>query len=166
MFLALGVSPPGGALWGSGGGWTGATRLFIGPSDITYDVQIGTEGVSELQTATQAVGQADSGFGSFGETLGSMGGSAAGAVAAFGLVTDGLANARDIAIAAFVALREFGDEMERQTGILNRTEGSVRLASEAIGGLVSDIDRITSRNRLMQAGLHLTDEDFAAVAES
>lgn len=63
------------------------------------------------------------------------------------------------------AIQSFGNELERQVGIINRTEGSVDAAATAVGGLISNIDLIISRNRLMQSGLHLTDQQFADVTE-
>lgn len=66
---------------------------------------------------------------------------------------------------AVEALIEFGDEFERQIGVLNRSTGSVENAQDAIGGLVSRLDLTIARSRLLQAGLRLTDEEFAAVAE-
>ena len=110
-----------------------------------------------------------------GEAFGSLtGGAGAGAAAGpigaaiaaigVGFVT-GIGAAKAAIEVAIPAIISFGNEFERQAGIFNRTEGSVDQASDAIGGLVSNIDLMTSRNQLMQAGIHLSNQAFADVAE-
>lgn len=77
----------------------------------------------------------------------------------------GIAAAATAVATGAAALVAWGDEVEATMGVLNRMPGSVAAAQRAVGGMVSQMDLAIARNRLMQAGLELTDESFASVAE-
>lgn len=66
---------------------------------------------------------------------------------------------------ASVAFVKWSGHVEEVNGVLNRMQGSVSLAQEQIGGMISRIDLATARNRMLQGGLQLTDQAFADVAE-
>lgn len=137
---------------GGGGGVSGLASAFAGL----------TGGGGGAAGAAGAVGAAGGATGAGAAVAGPVGI----AIAAIGT---GLVTAIGAAVAAFNVImpiiRDFGNELERQAGIMANTEGSVDAASEAVGGLISRIDLMTERNRMMQAGLRTTDEDFAAIAE-
>lgn len=102
----------------------------------------------EFAEAGQDAADSTSGFGSHLEAFAPMATAAAGAIAA--------------AAAGAIA---WANATESTMGVLNRMPGSLRAAQDAVGGMVSEMDLAISRNRLMQAGLRLTDEQFADVAE-
>ena len=134
-------------------------------ADLDLDVAFNTEQaeaaverlegkVEDLGEATEEAGEkAEEG----GEGFGSMGAKVAGAAVAVGVATAALRK-------AFDALVTFGNELERQAGIINRFEGNIEGVSERLGGLVSDLDLMIARNKLAQAGLSATAEEFGAIA--
>lgn len=147
--------------------------------DIPIRIKIKESGADEATDAIDDLAGAGGGggVGGLGEAFaGLTGGGGGGALAAAGPVgaaavaiggafVAALGAAKLAIDVAIPAIIDFGNELERQAGIFNRTEGSVDEASAAIGGLVSNIDLMLARNRLMQAGIHLSNRDFAAVAE-
>ena len=102
----------------------------------------------EFAEGAQEAGASAGGFGSRMEGMLPSVGAVAGAVAA--------------AAAAAVA---WANATETTMGVLNRMPGSLQTAQDAVGGMVSRMDLAISRNRLMQAGLSLTDQQFADIAE-
>ncbi|MEQ8960723.1 MAG: hypothetical protein RLP02_22845 [Coleofasciculus sp. C2-GNP5-27] len=69
------------------------------------------------------------------------------------------------ALAAAGAAAAFAGGIERTTGIVNRMNGDVSQAQRQIGGLVSQLNLITTRNKIAQTGLQLTNQQFADLAE-
>ena len=136
--------------------------------EIPVRIRIKEEGAAAAQRSLDDLAGSNDGLTeSFDGVAGSdSGGGALGAATAMAgpLLAAATAVAGGIAAAAAATIA-FGNELERQAGIINRTQGSVSEASEAVGGLISNIDLMTARNRLMQSGLELTDTSFAAVAE-
>ena len=141
--------------------------------EIPVKIKIKEEGAKKTEGAIDDLA-GDSGGGGVegltsafeGLTAGGAGGPVGIALAAVGVgfvvAVGAAAAALEVAIPLII---DFGNELERQGGIINRSRGSIELASEAIGGMVSNIDLMIARNRLLQAGLDLTDESFAAIAE-
>ena len=102
----------------------------------------------EYAEAAQEAEDASSDFGAQLETAGEAAGIFAGGIAA-----------------TAAALAVWGDGVEATMGVLNRLPGSVDAAQRAVGGMVSQLDLATARNRLAQTGLQLTNDAFADVAE-
>lgn len=67
--------------------------------------------------------------------------------------------------AAAAAAAAWGNAVETSMGVFNRLPGSVRPAQDAVGGMVSRMELAIARNRLMQSGLALSDQQFADLAE-
>lgn len=87
-------------------------------------------------------------------------GAAAGAlVASLGLVTAAVG-------ALVVALKPLADSFEANAAILNRFGGSVEETKRQINGLISEMDLIVAQAKILEAGLDITDEQFAAVAKA
>lgn len=55
-------------------------------------------------------------------------------------------------------------EIERQSRIIQASNGNISEAATRIGNLVSNIDLMTQRNRIAATGLNLTDREFANLA--
>lgn len=123
------------------------------------------EGAARVREFSGALEDAQGKADQFGESADE----AEGAGSSFASSLEGLAGfattaAGGIAAAAAAAIA-WGDATERSMGVFNRMPGSVREAQDAVGGMVSRMDLAIARNLLMQAGLELTDTQFANVAE-
>lgn len=90
--------------------------------------------------------------------------SAAILVSGFNQAIEVLGKVKDVVVEVAAKIREFGEEWERQAGILNRFTGDVSAARERLHGLISDLDLMKAQARLSAAGLDLTAEQFATVA--
>lgn len=73
-------------------------------------------------------------------------------------------NVTSKATAAYNALRDLGLEQDRQIGVIRAYGLSIDGAADRINGLISDIDLLTARNQLAQAGIFITDEAFGDLA--
>lgn len=64
------------------------------------------------------------------------------------------------------AIKDSIQEMEDFSKAWSKVEGNVLLADQAANGLIDTLVLVENRNKLSQAGLKITDKQFAAVAKS
>ncbi len=142
-----------------------ANELALAMVDARADALAFAEGVGALEGYGDAVGAAADAADGLADEAKKGGGAAR----RFQIDMQGLATAsRLTGVALGTAASSaaiFANATERGVGVFNRMQGSVDAAQAAVGGMVSRMDLAISRNRLMQSGLELTDEQFASVAE-
>ena len=129
--------------------------------DITADVDQAVAALNKLEGKVEDAGDAAEDAGDKakdgGDGWASMGGKVAKAGIAIAATT--------IALKAVVdGLISFGNELERQAGIMNRFTGDITDATARLNGLVSQMDLMIASNKLAQAGISATSEEFGALA--
>ena len=129
--------------------------------DITADVDQAVAALNKLEGKVEDAGDAAEDAGDRakdgGDGWASMGGKVAKAGIAIAATT--------IALKAVVdGIISFGNELERQAGIMNRFTGDITDATARLNGLVSQMDLMIASNKLAQAGISATSEEFGALA--
>ena len=135
------------------------------PTEDLFEIDIDvTEAVKALDTLDRKLEETGDAAEEAGEQANDAGGGwdamADGAKKA-GVGLAAAAAALGVVIAAVV---KFGNELERQAGIINRFAGNIDNARDRLNGLVSDLDLMLASNKLAQAGLSATAEEFGAIA--
>lgn len=133
-----------------------------GTDSVSREVERYSAALSNAQEAASGLSTASQ---ETAESTNQVGSKSAFAVEGLADLKAGFDFAKTAAVAAFQALKGFGDEMERQLGVANRLAGNIDVASAAVGGMVSNIDLMIARNRLAASGLDLTEQQFADIAE-
>lgn len=80
-------------------------------------------------------------------------------------IAEGIHGGFEMILGGYEKVKQFAEEVIRTTQVYDSLKGSINGLREATEGEVADMDLIIVKNRATQAGLELSDKDFATVAQ-